>query len=115
MKVEISGTVIQVMPQESGQGKNGQWFKQDFVVDLDPEGQYDDHLCVTMFNNKIQQLAPGDQITGSVGVRSNQGKGSHAGRWFTNVNAIYIEKVANEAPQPVPSAAIADEDDGLPF
>jgi hypothetical protein len=33
MALEISGKVIQILPEQTGTGKNGLWTKQDFVIE----------------------------------------------------------------------------------
>ena len=35
MDITITGEVIDVLQEESGQGKNGTWRKQQFVADID--------------------------------------------------------------------------------
>ena len=53
-------------------------------------------------------------------MKSREGKGDYAGKWFTNVNAYKIETVG-DAPAPVAatvsanSASVPSDEDDLPF
>ena len=120
--MEVSGTITQVMPVEEFQG--GQLKKQTFVVEI-PDGKYTNHLAVDMWNDKITPgLQPGMQVDVKCNVRSKQGKGQHAARWFTNVSAWMVavhgenrpQAAPPAAPPEAPSASVAgDYDDSLPF
>jgi hypothetical protein len=82
--MEVQGTVVQVMPIETFQ--DGKLKKQTFVVEV-RDGEYTNHLAIDQWNEKITQLAPGQAVAVKCNVRSRQGKGQHAARWFTNVSA----------------------------
>ncbi|MGC5198904.1 DUF3127 domain-containing protein, partial [Aphanothece microscopica] len=70
--MEIEGTVIAILPEVNGQGKNGTWRKQEFV--LETQGQYPKKVCIAMWGDKIDQfgLAVGDAVVASVDVESRE-------------------------------------------
>ena len=118
--MEISGKIIAVLPIATGQGKNGTWRSQDYV--LETADQYPKKVCFNLFNDKIDQfpLAIDDQVNVSFDVESRE----YNGRWYTTVRAWKIEKgvvsgtSAPAASAPVASfdiAPVAGEGSDLPF
>lgn len=100
--MEISGKIIAILPQTSGQGKNGLWRSQDYV--LETADQYPKKVCFNLFNDKIDQfpMAIDDQVKVSFDIESRE----YNGRWYTTVRAWKIDKNAADGnePQPVISA-----------
>lgn len=119
MAMDITGKVINLLPLQSGQGKNGVWRKQEFI--LETPGQYPKKVCLSLWGEKVDEikLTPGETITASVNVESRE----YNGRWYTEVRAWKVAKGAgapngrNEAPpvgeEPFTSDATASDD--LPF
>lgn len=116
--MEISGKIIAVLPIATGQGKNGTWRSQDYV--LETGDQYPKKVCFNLFGDKIDQfpLAIDDQVNVSFDVESRE----YNGRWYTSIRAWKVEKSAVNAPSvasaPVPSfdaAPGAGEGSDLPF
>jgi hypothetical protein len=48
--MEITGTVVSLLPMQSGQGKNGTWKKQEFI--LETPGQYPKKVCLSLMGRK---------------------------------------------------------------
>jgi hypothetical protein len=119
--MEIAGTVVSILPEVNGQGKNGTWRKQEFI--LETEGQYPKKVCVSMWGDKIDQfaLSVGDAVVASVDVESRE----YNQRWYTEVKTWKVEKAGQAqspsnapgdfGPPPNPSFAPSDADDELPF
>lgn len=119
--MEISGKIIAVLPMATGEGKNGQWRSQDYV--LETGDQYPKKVCFNFFGDKIEQfpLAIDDVVKVSFDIESRE----YNGRWYTTVRAWKAEKNAGaDSPagsvvaSPVASfdAAQSTEDGtGLPF
>lgn len=129
--MDINGRVIQVLPEQSGEGKNGTWKKQDFVLETD--SQYPKKICFTVWGDKInsQLMQEGNQLNVSFDVESRE----YNGRWYTDVKAWKIEPAGEGqgnddggfAPQSAPAAhrsaapaQLSEElkasgDDDLPF
>jgi hypothetical protein len=105
----VSGSVIHILPEQTGAGKNGTWRKRDFVIET--KDQYPKKICMTQW---------GDEITAHIDIASRE----YNGRWYTDVKAWKIElgdsdgfiEEGNAAPvskkTPPP---LVDVDDDLPF
>ena len=91
--MQLTAKLVQVLPLQSGQGKNGEWKKQDII--LETEGQYPRKVCVAIWGDKINpsQLEVGNNLTIDFDVESRE----FNGRWYTDVKAWKIE-IAGAAP-----------------
>jgi hypothetical protein len=117
--MEISGSIIQVLPMQTGEGKNGPWKKQDFVIET--EGTYPKKVCISMWGDKINEnlIKMGTTVTASIEVESRE----YNGRWYTDVKAWKIEGNAgapessgsSAAAAPVEIPAAMEGEDDLPF
>ena len=96
--MEISGKIIAVLPLATGEGKNGTWRSQDYV--LETPDQYPRKVCFNLFNDRIEQypMAIDDVVTVSFDIESRE----YNGRWFTSIRAWKVEKKASEAVGAVP-------------
>ena len=97
--MELEGKIIQINQLQSGQGKNGTWKKQEFIVET--QSQYPKKVCVTVWGDKIDQfgLSMNDQVKLSIEIESRE----YNGRWYTDVRAWRAEKVGDAvggAPEP---------------
>lgn len=86
--MEISGKIIAVLPMATGEGKNGTWRSQDYV--LETFDQYPKKVCFNLFGDKIEQypMAIDDEVTVSFDIDSRE----YNGRWYTNIRAWKVEK-----------------------
>ena len=86
--MEITGRIIQLLPLQTGQGKNGVWKKQDFVIET--EGQYPKKVCISAWGDKVSEnmLVVGKEVTVSFDIESRE----FNGRWYTDVRAWKVEE-----------------------
>lgn len=86
--MEISGKIIAVLPLQSGQGKNGLWRSQDYV--LETADQYPKKVCFNLFNDKIDKfpMALNEMVTVSFDIESRE----YSGRWYTTIRAWNVKK-----------------------
>lgn len=98
--MEISGKIIAVLPIASGEGRNGMWRSQDYV--LETADQYPKRVCFNLFGDKIDQfpIAIDDQVNVSFDIESKE----YNGRWFTNIRAWKVDKNASTATSGAPAA-----------
>ncbi|NNE70726.1 MAG: DUF3127 domain-containing protein [Rhodothermales bacterium] len=115
MDLKITGTVEQILEEQSGTSQRGEWRKQDFVLDL--PGEYPRKVCVTVWGDNIDRFAlkQGEQVTASIDLSSRE----YNGRWYTDVKAWKVEGGARSGDGP-PHPADGDEppphgDDDIPF
>jgi len=93
--MEITGRVIQLLPLVTGQGRNGEWRKQEFVIEI-AEGQFPKKVCISLWGDKINQaaLAENETVKVSFDLESRE----YNGRWYTEVKAWRVDKQnGNEA------------------
>ena len=121
MSLDITGKVVKILPEQTGQGKNGEWRKQDFVIET--MDQYPKKACFSAWGDKtaaIKQLLQGDEVTISFNVESREFKE----RWYTELKAWKITKgsqnASNQSTSAVPpfnenDIPPEDENEGLPF
>jgi len=118
--MELAGKVVQVLDVVTGEGKNGQWKKQDFILEL--PGQYQRKVCITLFGDKIEQanLRTGDEVKVEIDIESRE----FNGKWYTNVKAWKVDKTMAEGSDSIPDYDFSQESpesqgmepsDDLPF
>ncbi len=97
--MEISGKIIAVLPIASGEGRNGMWRSQDYV--LETADQYPKKVCFNLFGDKIDQftIAIDDQVNVSFDIESKE----YNGRWFTNIRAWKVDKNPSAATSGAPT------------
>ena len=86
--MDISGKVIQILPKQTGAGKNGPWEKQDYVVEI--QGTYPKKVCFNLWGSKISQfdIKEGEFINIGLDIESRE----YQGRWYTDVRAWKVER-----------------------
>lgn len=114
--MEISAKLIQVLPIQTGTGKNGQWKKQDIIVETD--GQYPKKVCVSIWGDKVNEniLQTGNALKISFDIESRE----FNGKWYTDVRAWKVEQAgASEEPpfeyKEVDISDTGDSEGDLPF
>ncbi|MFO7721881.1 MAG: DUF3127 domain-containing protein [Bacteroidales bacterium] len=96
MELQLEGIVRELLPIQEGQGRNGTWRKQSFILET-AGGQYPRHVCIMVWGDRIDQfrLQSGDQIIASIDIESRE----YNGRWYTDIKAWKVEK-KGAAPAP---------------
>ena len=90
--MELKAKLIQLLPLQTGEGKNGTWKKQEIIVET--EGQYPKKVCVSIWGDKADEslLQIGNMLTISFDVESRE----FNGRWYTDVKAWKVEGASVE-------------------
>ncbi|HMG67505.1 MAG TPA: DUF3127 domain-containing protein [Chitinophagaceae bacterium] len=85
--MQFTVKLVQLLPFQSGTGKNGQWKKQDIIVET--EGTYPKKVCISVWGDKIEtaSLQPGSLLKIDFDVESRE----FNSRWYTDVKAWKIE------------------------
>jgi hypothetical protein len=115
--MQLTAKLTQLLPIQTGTGKNGEWKKQDIIVETD--GQYPKKVCISIWGDKIneQQLSVGNTLTIEFDVESRE----FSGRWYTDLKAWKIDVVGerntqvNNLDNIEPLDLSEDNDDNLPF
>ena len=120
--MEISGKIIELLPEKSGQSANGEWRKQEFI--LETEAQYPKKICFMVWGDKIDEfkIQQEESLEVSIDVESRE----YNGRWYTDVKAWKVSRHGNDASSaksfdnedhnasPIPNSSPLDNDD-IPF
>ncbi|MFT3902146.1 MAG: DUF3127 domain-containing protein [Niabella sp.] len=104
--MEITGTLVQLLPLQKGTGRNGEWKKQDIIIET--QSQYPKKVCISIWGDKINEsvLQVGKSLNISFDVESRE----YNGRWYTDVKAWKIEPAGGSAQ----SQSYNDEPTALP-
>jgi hypothetical protein len=102
MALEIVGKVQQMLPQQSGIGKNGtSWSKREFVIETIE--QYPRKVCISVWGEKSdsleQQHPVGSMVKASISIESRE----YNGKWYTDVRAWRIDAATEEKSPEIPS------------
>ena len=93
--MQLTAKLTAILPEQTGAGKNGQWKKQDIIVETD--GQYPKKVCISLWGEKFDRnlLRVGNRLTVSFDIESRE----FNGKWYTDVKGWKLES-ANEAGAP---------------
>ncbi len=119
MSLEIEGNVHKILPEQTGEGRNGKWVKQDFVIETDDK--YPKKICFSAWGDKadiVKTLNTGDTVKISFNVESREFKD----RWYTDLRPWKIEKnptASSSGAENIPKFTEDDipppEEEDLPF
>jgi hypothetical protein len=100
MALEISGKIVEILEVKSGQSANGEWRKQEYV--LETEAQYPKKVCFMAWGDKIDQfnIQQGETVEVSIDLESRE----YNGRWYTDVKAWKVSRDDATAGNPPPFA-----------
>ena len=115
--MQLIGKLIQLLPLQTGTGKNGAWKKQDIIVEI--EAQYPKKICISIWGDKISesQLQPGSQLKIEFDIESRE----YNGKWYTDIKAWKVEMASPGMQESsgksinTPDESTDTEDDSLPF
>jgi len=105
--LEILGKIIELLPEKSGQSANGEWRKQEFI--LETEAQYPKKICFMVWGDKIDEfkIQQGESLEVSIDVESRE----YNGRWYTDVKAWKVSRQGSDAGS---SQSFGNEDRNTP-
>lgn len=87
MNLELTGTIVQTLPYESGTSKAGkEWRKVVFI--LETQDQYPRKVAISLLNDNIDKYAiqVGKVVTANLEIESREWNG----KWYTEVKAWQI-------------------------
>lgn len=88
--MQLTAKLVQMLPLQSGTSKNGEWRKQDIIVETD--GQYPKKVCISIWGDKASDavLQIGNILDISFDVESRE----YNGRWYTDIRAWKVDLAA---------------------
>ena len=91
--MELSGKIIQLLPEKSGESARGPWRKQEYILETD--GEYSKQICFMAWSDKIDEFAiqEGEKLIVSIDLESRE----YNGRWYTDVKAWKVARADSSA------------------
>jgi len=90
--MEITGKLIQILPLQTGEGKNGVWKKQDIILEL--EGTPAKKLCIGLWNDKVNSdLIEGSMLKIYFEIDSRE----YNNKWYTNLRGLKVKELSSVA------------------
>jgi len=85
--MQLTAKLIQILPLQTGTGKNGTWKKQDII--LETYGQYPKKVLVSIWGDKINSelLIIDKKMKVDIDIESRE----YNGKWYTDVKAWNIQ------------------------
>jgi len=87
--MELSGRVIVVCPVVTGEGRNGTWRKQEYVIEHDPNSQYPKKMMFNLWGDTIEQF--NIQVGQNIKVLFNIDAREYNGKWFNDLRGYRVE------------------------
>jgi len=89
--MQLKAKLIELLPLQSGEGKNGTWKKQDIIVET--VGEFPKKICISCWgslanNEMIKEI--GKTFVFSIDIESKE----YNNRWYTEIRALKIEDVS---------------------
>ena len=122
MSLQVQGSLIKLLPEQKGEGRNGTWVKREFIIETTEE--FPKKICFSIWGDKSKDLANlklNDFVKVSFDISSRE----YNDKWYSDIRAWKIEKADNKptnskAPEtpPIPENDIPPEimgSDDLPF
>jgi len=120
--MQLTAKLVQMLPLQTGTGRNGEWKKQEIIVETD--SQYPKKICIAIWGDKINssQLKIGNRLAIDFDIESRE----FNGKWYTDVKAWKIETAdaanntaslpaTNDYSFPEPPPSPVEEPNDLPF
>ncbi|GHU62874.1 hypothetical protein FACS1894123_04580 [Bacteroidia bacterium] len=103
--MQLTAKLIQVLPLQTGNGRNGEWKKQDIIVET--PGTYPKKVCVSIWGDKISpsQLQAGNNLNIEFDVESRE----FNGKWYTDVKAWKVDLADNRSNSATPPPPTPDD------
>lgn len=121
MNLEIIGKVVSHGQRQTGEGRNGNWVKQELIIET--EEQYPKKVCLMCWGDKADEaraLQLGEKIKAGINIESRE----FNGKWYTDVKVWRFDRpqpattgggTTAEPPYPADYQPEPAADDDLPF
>jgi hypothetical protein len=85
--MQLTAKLTKILPIQTGTGKNGEWKKQDIIVDTDD--QYPKKVCISIWGDKVNdgQLQIGNLLKIDFDIESRE----YNSKWYTDIKAWKVE------------------------
>jgi len=109
--MELTGKILQILPEKSGNSSRGSWRKQEYIIEV--PGDYPKTVCFMLWGDRIDQfkIQEGQELTISIDLESRE----YNGRWYTDVKAWKVTPVNQGGAQQVAEEPPPYDPNDLPF
>lgn len=85
--MNVSAKLIELLPEQSGTSRNGEWKKRDIIVET--EEQFPKKLCISLWSDKFSDivLRVGNLYEINFDLQSRE----YNGKWYTDIRAVKIQ------------------------
>ena len=99
--MELRGRIVAILPLQSGEGRNGIWRKQEYVLEHNTESQYPRRMAFNLWGERIDQfkLQEGQWVKVDFDIDCRE----FQGRWYNDIRAWRIENITDNAAAPAAS------------
>ena len=97
--MEIQGRVVEIMPVQSGVGKNSgrEWSSQEFIIEYNENTQYPRQACLRIFGqDRIAEI--NIQMGEYVNVLFDVESSKYMERWYTRLNVYRVTRIQPGSP-----------------
>ena len=122
--MERTAKIIQVLPEQRFNGKNGEVVKNAFVIEWTDNG-YTQKLCLEVMGaDKWEKMKKAVVVGNEVLVKYDATSREWQGKWFTSCSCFYCSNVGGQqqaqSPRQAPQQSAnepqqSNDDDNLPF
>ncbi len=96
--MNISGKIVEVLPLQSGMGRNGEWKKQAYIVEYNSNSQFPKKMMFSIWGDKISQFnIQKDQM---VSIDFDIDCREFNGRWYNDITAWRVSQSDGKSPLP---------------
>ena len=123
--MDITGTVVTILPEQRFNGKNGEIVKNAFVIEWQDNG-YTQRLCLEVMGaDKWEKMQKAVAVGNEVLVKYEATSREYNGKYYTTANCFYCSNVGGQqqtvnndtshAVQTAQQAPAPQDDNLLPF
>lgn len=86
--MEVKGRITEELDLQTGEGKNGTWQKQEYIIEYGDK--FPKKMCFAVWGDKIEEfsLKVDDTVTLSIEIESRE----YNNKWYTNVQGWRVVK-----------------------
>ena len=114
--MELIAKLVNKLPQEVGEGRNGQWIKGAFIAETEEEfpkeGEFPKKVCFTVWGKKMIKALDSIKEDAQIKVHFSVESREYNERWYTDLKAYRIESLMNVAPKQI---EVPEHEDIIPF
>jgi hypothetical protein len=119
MQVEITGKIVNVLPEQRFNGKNGEIVKNAFVIEWQDNG-YTQKLCLeVMGKDKFEKMSNSVQVGNNVLCKFSVSSREYNGKYYTTATCFYCANVGGQqqtqTQQTTQAQLRSSNDNNLPF